>query len=512
MQFEWQVAPLDRWQGDALLFFSFENAPTPLPGLKKWLEATGSRLTDSLAWKDFQGKPQEIVIHYEPAQSPFPRVLLVGLGPREKFDLDKFRSAMAAGMRKARDLRVTTLALSLDALRDLPGDRRRILEEALVVADTSLYRFDELKTRDVEATPFPEQFLLCTEDRPDEATEAIPRIAAAIASGICLARDLVVSPSNRVTPAYLAKTAQQLSATYGFKLEVLEFETAQTLGMGAFAAVAQGSSEPACMILLEHCPAGLENSPPFVYVGKGITFDTGGISIKPSANLEAMKQDMAGAAAVLGAFESIGRLSLRQRVIGILPCTENMPDGKAYKPGDVIKSLSGLTIEVITTDAEGRMVLCDALTYALRYKPAVMIDLATLTGACIIALGKQVAGVLSNRGELSDALQKLGLEVGERFWPLPLYDFYFESIKSDVADFKNVGDRSAGTIIGGIFLKQFVPEEIPWAHLDIAGTAWADKDQPTSPKGATGFGVRTLVELARRPDLLDPILPGESAA
>jgi leucyl aminopeptidase len=218
-----------------------------------------------------------------------------------------------------------------------------------------------------------------------------------------------------------------------------------------------------------------------------------------------MKQDMAGAAAVLGAFECLGRLNIRRRVIGILPCTENMPDGKAYRPGDVLKSLAGLTVEVISTDAEGRLILCDALAYGLRYKPAFMIDVATLTGACIVALGHQVAGVLSNHDHLGKTIEKLGREVGEKFWPLPLWDLYFESIKSDVADFKNVGDRSAGASVGGIFLKQFVPDEVPWAHLDIAGTAWADKDQSHSPKGATGFGVRILVELARHPDPLSPL-------
>ncbi len=500
MQFEWQVAPMNQWHGDGILFFGFENSTAPPPSLKRWSEETPTSLLDSYTWKDFRGKPQEIALHYEQAKQLIPRLMLVGLGPEEKFDLDKFRSAMAAAMRKWRDLRLGKMVLPMEALQDLPGDTNRSLEEALVVARTSLHRFDVLKTRDVESLPFPEEILISSESRPDTATSAIPSMAEGIGSGICLARELVVSPSNRVTPTYLARTAQQLAEKHGFKVEIIDFQGAQTLGMGAFTAVAQGSSEPACMVILEHCPPGLENTSPFVYVGKGITFDTGGISIKPSANLEAMKQDMAGAAAVLGAFQCIGKLKIKQRIVGIIPCTENMPDGKAYKPGDVITSLGGLTIEVISTDAEGRMVLCDALTHALQYRPSLIIDLATLTGACIIALGKQVAGVLSNRDALSAAIQSLGSEVGERFWPLPLWDSYFESIKSDVADFKNVGDRSAGAIIGGIFLKQFVPEDVPWAHLDIAGTAWADKDQPTSPKGATGFGVRILVELARHPE------------
>jgi len=264
---------------------------------------------------------------------------------------------------------------------------------------------------------------------------------------------------------------------------------------GAFTAVAQGSREPAYLIVLEHAPAGHEHEPPIVLVGKGITFDTGGISIKPSQKMEAMKDDMAGAAAVLGAMHIIGRMKTARRVIGLMPCTENMPDGKAYKPGDVITSLSGQTIEVISTDAEGRMVLCDALTYARRYAPQLIVDAATLTGACIIALGDRVAGLMSNHEELTETIRDLGARTGERFWPLPLWDFYFDDIKSDVADFKNVGDRKAGSIIGGMFLKQFIDDGTPWAHLDIAGPCWSEKDLTVTPKGATAFGVRTLFEL-----------------
>ena len=302
-----------------------------------------------------------------------------------------------------------------------------------------------------------------------------------------------------MTPGFIADTASQISARFGFKIEVIDLESAQSLGLGAFAAVAKGSREPACFIVIEHAPPGDRNGPPIVFIGKGITFDTGGISLKPANKLEAMKQDMAGAASVLGAFEVIGRTGLDRRVVGILPCTENMPGGQAYKPGDVFRSYSGQTIEIISTDAEGRLVLCDALAYAAdRYKPALMVDIATLTGACIVALGNNVAAVLGNREELVRSIEKIGASVGERFWALPLWDFYFEALKSDVADMKNVGDRTAGTIVGASFLKQFVPEKIPWAHLDIAGTAWTDSDTGASPKGATGFGVRTLFEIARR--------------
>ena len=317
-------------------------------------------------------------------------------------------------------------------------------------------------------------------------------------SGIALTRDLVTAPSNQVTPGFIVSTARELAETHGFRIQVIDLTLAEEMGMRAFLAVAQGSREPASVIVLEHAPPGTEQDPPLVFIGKGITFDTGGISLKPSDKMEMMKRDMAGAAAVLGTFDILGKEKIQRRVVGILPCTENMPGGRAYKPGDVIQSMANLTIEVISTDAEGRMILCDALAYAQTFQPAAILDLATLTGACIVALGNEVAGVMGNRESLIQQIREIGAQVGEKVWPLPLWDLYFEGIKSDIADFKNVGDRSAGTIIGGIFLKQFVPDHIPWIHLDIAGTAWTDKDLLTAPKGATGFGVRIMVELARR--------------
>jgi leucyl aminopeptidase len=355
-----------------------------------------------------------------------------------------------------------------------------------------------MKTKNSNAPAGPESLVLLSETEPGPVLKEAAGLARSEAAGIALARDLTISPSNRVTPRFIADTASQVADRFGFKIDIIDLESAQSLGMGAFAAVARGSREPACFIIIEHAPPGLKD-PPIVFIGKGITFDTGGISLKPANKLDAMKQDMAGAASVLGAFEVIGRTGLDKRVVGILPCTENMPGGQAYKPGDVFRSYSGQTIEIISTDAEGRLVLCDALAYAAdRFEPALMVDIATLTGACIVALGNNVAAVLGNREELALSIERVGASVGERFWTLPLWDFYFEALKSDVADMKNVGDRTAGTIVGAAFLKQFVPEKIPWAHLDIAGTAWTDSDTGASPKGATGFGVRTLFEIARR--------------
>ena len=318
--------------------------------------------------------------------------------------------------------------------------------------------------------------------------------AKAMAQGIYLARDLVTLPANMATPAILAAKAKEVATQAGMEFHLIDVEEAQELGMGAFLAVAQGSDEPGMMVVMDYRPTG-KDAPPLTLVGKGITFDSGGISIKPAQNMDKMKHDMAGAAAVIGTMKAIAALRLPLRVIGLIPFTENLPSGKAYKPGDVIHSLSKLTIEVINTDAEGRMVLADALTYAERFKPQAIIDLATLTGACIVALGDGVAGLMGNDDVLLTRIQDAGEQSGERVWQLPLWDSYFELLKSDVADFKNVDGRKAGAIIGGVFLKQFVAEGIPWAHLDIAGCAWEEKGRPLIPKGATGMGVHLLLRM-----------------
>lgn len=506
MQIEWQIVPLKNMQADAAVFFAFEKAEEHLPGLRRFLDEKATWLTGSAALKDFQAKPGSVAVFYSPPGDSLPRVILAGLGPAAQFDGEKLRNAVAFALRKCRELEVAHPAITLSSLEGLAMDAPEALREVLVGAITGLHRFDEMKTKNSESS-CPETLVLVSEGDPEPVSLDVVSLAQAEAVGITLARDLTVAPANRVTPAFLVNVARELAERFGFELEIIDLEAARALGMGAFAAVAQGSREPAYVIVIKHTPAGTENDAPLVFAGKGITFDTGGISLKSSDKMDAMKQDMAGAASVLGAFEVIGRTGLKRRVIGILPCTENMPGGQAYKPGDVIRTYSGQTIEIISTDAEGRVVLCDMVAYAARqFAPAAMIDIATLTGACIVALGNQVAAVMGNRDELVRSIQQIGERVGERFWPLPLWDFYFESIKSDVADMKNVGARSAGAIIGGMFLKQFVPREIPWAHLDIAGTAWSDKDSGAVPRGATGFGVRTLFEIARKwPQLgMDP--------
>ena len=322
------------------------------------------------------------------------------------------------------------------------------------------------------------------------------RIGAATGAGQIFARGLQVLPGNICTPSYVAERAQELAQRHGFEVTVLDKAAILKEKMGALLSVAQGSAEEPRFIALEYKGS---DAKPVVLVGKGVTFDTGGISIKPAQNMEDMKYDMSGAAAVLGTFEALGRLKPRVHVVGLIPSTENMPSGTAVKPGDVITSHFGKTIEVINTDAEGRLILCDALSYARRYQPVAVIDIATLTGAIVVALGHIATGVMGSDEGLVEEVRAAGEKAGERVWPLPLWEDYRDLMKSDIADVKNSGGRPAGSISAGWFLREFV-DGFPWAHLDIAGTAYSDRDDPSRVKGPTGIGVRLFTEfvLARQ--------------
>ncbi|MEJ2209370.1 MAG: leucyl aminopeptidase, partial [Anaerolineae bacterium] len=351
--------------------------------------------------------------------------------------------------------------------------------------------------------PDPEMFTLVEYD-PDqaEAVEAGALAGLIVAEAACLARDLVNRPANYATPTDLAEVAMEIAAEFdNMRCQVLSEEDADELGMGAFLGVAQGSEEEAAFIILEHNP-GREDLDTVVLVGKGITFDTGGISLKPAENMDRMRGDMGGGAAVLATMYAVGELELPLHVVGLVPATENMPGGRAYKPGDVLMALNGKTIEVLNTDAEGRLILADALAYAARFEPQAVVDLATLTGACVIALGRGVAaGLFSNDDDLTAHLLAAAEDSGERLWRLPLYDDYLATLKSLTADLSNTGGRYGGVGASAMFLQQFA-EGYPWAHLDIAGMSF--EDRPNSPqrpahlqKGATGFGVRLLLQFLR---------------
>ena len=417
------------------------------------------------------------------------RVLLVSLGKEDELGDKTWRDALAAA---AKALAATPAKDAVIALADVELDKRalpwRLQQSARILADGA-YRFDALKSdkdkKDKKHRGAKKLVLLVTTELTAELDTAVLQ-GHAIATGMALAKDLGNLPGNICTPTHLAETAESLGKQYKFDVEVLHRDDMEKLGMGSFLAVARGSHQPPRFIVM-HYKGGKAKAKPVVLVGKGITFDTGGISLKPAAEMDEMKYDMCGAASVLGTFKAVAQMGLPINLVGLIPTTENMPGGGATKPGDVVTSMSGQTIEVLNTDAEGRLILCDALTYAERFKPECVIDIATLTGACVVALGKIPSGLLANDDELAAEILRRGTESGDRAWQLPLWDEYQELLKSNFADMGNIGGRYAGTITAACFLSRFT-KDYKWAHLDIAGTAWVSGDA----KGATGRPVPLL--------------------
>jgi leucyl aminopeptidase len=416
-------------------------------------------------------------------------VLLVGLGKENDFAARQYREAIAAAIRALSGTGCRDVEFHLTALEVKGHDAAWRTRQAVIVARETLYRFDAMKSRrDTSDTAF-QQITLAVGDKQALASAARgAEQGTAIAEGMLLTKDLGNLPPNVCTPTYLATQARELAKTYRMKVQVLEREDMARLGMGALLAVAQGSQEAPKFIVLEHKGAA-KGAKPVVLVGKGITFDTGGISIKPAAEMDEMKYDMSGAGTVLGTFKAIGQMKLPLNVVGLIPTTENMPGGRATRPGDIVKSLSGQTVEILNTDAEGRLILCDALTYAERYEPAAVIDIATLTGACVIALGHVASGLFSNDDRLAEELLTAADTAHDRAWRMPLWDDYQDQLKSNFADFANIGGRPAGSVTAACFLARFT-RKYKWAHLDIAGTAWRSGKE----KGATARPVPLLTQ------------------
>ena len=453
------------------------------PSLATLDQATGGALGRLFAAGDFSGKKDEAALIYPPG--PAARVLLVGLGKLDESSRTTIRRAASVAAKRARSLGVPRGAFHLapEGLGSVsPAEAGQAIAEGLA---QGAWQFSEMKRPPEEKKPALERIDVLAPVNTDTI-----KSGHRIGAGQTLARGIQVLPGNVCTPSYVARTAEELAQRHGFGVTVLDKAAIVREGMGALMAVAQGSAEEPRFIALEY--KGAEGAP-VVLVGKGVTFDTGGISIKPAQNMEDMKYDMSGAAAVLGTFEMLGRLKPSVHVVGLIPSTENMPSGTAVKPGDVVTSLSGKTIEVINTDAEGRLILCDALAYARRYQPVCAIDIATLTGAIVVALGHTASGVMGTDERLIEEVRNAGERAGERVWPLPLWDEYRELMKSDIADVKNAGGRPAGSISAGWFLREFV-DGFPWAHLDIAGTAYTDREDATRVKGPTGVGVRLFSE------------------
>ena len=461
----------------------------PLPASLTALDQqTGGALGRLFAAKDFAGRKDETAVLY-PAGSAA-RVLLVGVGKVGDVDRGRIRRAAAIAGKRAQILGVATAAFYLTPEARGNVAARHAGQAVAEGLAQGAWQYNEMKQPPEEPRQTLERAVILAPEETAEL-EAGHVVGAAIAAGQALARGVQVLPGNVCTPTYLAGVAQEIGRRHGIAVTVLDKAAIISEGMRALMAVAQGSAEEPRFIVLEYKGA---ESAPTVLVGKGVTFDTGGISIKPAQSMEDMKYDMSGAAAVLGTFEALGRLKPSAHVIGLIPSTENMPSGTAIKPGDVVKSHLGKTIEIINTDAEGRLILCDALSWARRYQPARVVDLATLTGAMVIALGHTATGVMGTDDALIEQIRAAGERAGERVWPLPLWDEYRELIKSDIADMKNSGGRPAGSISAGWFLREFA-DGFPWAHLDIAGTAYSDRDDPTRVKGPTGLGVRLCTEL-----------------
>ncbi len=480
----------------------FEGVETPGGATGAVDQAMGGAIREAIAHGDLRGKKGEALVLYTRGALPARRVLVVGLGPRDRFSLQGVRETAAVAAKKARELGVRSFSSIVHGAGaggfPLEAAAQAVVEGTIL----GLYRYRELKSEPPER-PDPEQFTLVQFDAARlPEVQAGAQVGQIVAEAACLARDLINRPANYATPTDLARLAVEIADEFeAMRCQVLSQEDAAQLGMGAFLGVAQGSNQPAAFIVMEYHP-DREDLDTIVLVGKGITFDSGGISLKPSEKMDRMRGDMGGAAAVLATMRAIGRLALPLHVVGLVPATENMPGGRAYKPGDVLRAMNGKTIEVLSTDAEGRLILADALAYAARFQPKAIVDLATLTGACVVALGQGVAaGLFSSDDGLRARLCAASEASGERIWPMPLYDEYLEAIESLTADLANVAGREGGVGTSAIFLQQFT-EGYPWAHLDIAGMVFEERpDTPKRPphlqKGGTGFGVRLLVQFLR---------------
>ena len=443
---------------------------------------------------DFEAKPSQISVIYTRGSLPAQRIALVGLGKHKEFNLEKLRGAFAKVMQHLRNLNIKEASTEIN-LNLLPRKKDQV---AQAVAEGSLlgfYQYTPYKTVGREDLKEMEQLTIVADEKDFSLIESAIKKAQIIAQAVYFARDLISAPSNEMTPTIMAQKAQEIVHKKNVSCRVLNKAKMKEMGMNALLAVAAGSNEEPKFIILEYT-GGKKNAAPIVLVGKGLTFDSGGISIKPAEKMDEMKTDMSGGAAVMGVIMAVADLQLPLNIVALVPATENMPGGSACKPGDIVKSYSGKTIEVLNTDAEGRLILADALAYASEFKPAVVVDVATLTGACVIALGDDVIGMLGTDDKLKNEINGAAKTTGELVWELPLWESYHELIKSDIADYKNSSGRAAGTITAAAFLSKFAGDS-PWVHLDIAGPAWTTKDKTYIPKGASGVTVRLLVEFLR---------------
>jgi leucyl aminopeptidase len=494
---EWRITeePLHQVAADGLIVVHTQGKESLAGAIQTLDQALSNQLSSFVDDGEISGKYREVTLIHGWGHIAAKRLIILGLGKEEEQDLDRWRNGMAIAARKAQQAGVKHLAVACDesdrTKRFLLSDYVQALVEGV---ELGTYRYAGYKTDEQKNDSTIETVSLVREGGRDSAMEVGIERGIAFAKGAKTARDLANEPANKLTPSILAARARALAESVGLQVDILDEARLQEQGMEALLSVAQASDEPAQMIVLTYKGAP-EREEVLGLVGKGITFDSGGIQVKPGRGMEGMKGDMAGAAAVLGAMETIARLKPPCNVTAVIPACENMISGKGYRPGDVIGSLSGKTIEIIHTDAEGRLVLADGITYARQLGATALVNVATLTGAIIVALGHTTTGLMTNDPEWARQVIQASEQVGEKMWELPLYLEYEEYLQSAVADLKNEGGSPAGAIQGGMFLKAFA-EDTPWVHLDIAGTADAKKEDGYRSKGATGVAARTLSQLA----------------
>jgi leucyl aminopeptidase len=475
---------------DALVVNIYEGEKPEEGSLAELDKRSGGLITALIENGELSGKSGETIYLHNPGDIAAKRLLLLGGGKLADYNNDVVRRMIGTAARFLRAKNVRKFAFLRRSQLPLGEAVQAGVEGAML----ALWDADKYKTSEREEKLI-EQMIVATVEGDSQSLAQSAERGRILAEAANLAREIINEPSNVMTPTELARQAEEVAQKYGLELDVLDEARMKELGMGALLGVAQGSAEPAKMIVMTYTPSTEPTSNETIaIVGKGVTFDTGGISIKPSDGMEKMKYDMAGGATTIAAMRAIAQLKPAINVIGIVPAVENMPGGRAQRPGDVVRSMLGKTIEVINTDAEGRLILCDAVAYAIKLGATRIVDLATLTGAVSIALGDVYVAVLGNNQEWTDAVIAAGKASGEKIWQLPLDREYREQIKSDIADIKNVGGRKAGTITGAYFIREFVGDT-PWAHLDIAGTAWNESSKPYLSVGPTGVCVRTLVNL-----------------
>jgi len=498
MEIQVDTTPIEKLSADALAVICFEaeeqvagtravaldvSSDLDIAGQSGWLR-------DLRASGEFTGKLHEVAVLHRPEATAAKRLVVVGGGKRAKFTPDEARKLSGVLIRVMKAKGVRTLALLVDETSGI-GDGSAVVEGALL-GDWEAHKYKSDPKKNEKQL---ETFILAIPNGGSGAFEAAVRRGEVIADGQNLARDLVNEPANKLIPAALAQAAKEMSAEAGLQCEVLDETAMRELGMGSLLGVAQGSSNPPFLIVIKYKPSQVSGSDHLALVGKGVTFDTGGISIKPADGMEKMKYDMAGAAAVIGAMKAIARLKPAIPVTAYVPAVENMLNGNAQRPGDIVTSLSGKTIEVLNTDAEGRLILADALTYANRNGATHIVDAATLTGAIGVALGHYNMGAFTNDAHFLDRFLAASRAAGEKAWQLPMDDEYKEYLKSAYADLPNIGGRAGGSITAAWFLREFA-DPTPWVHLDIASTAWLDDGRPWLSKGPTGVAVRSFVQLA----------------